>query len=58
MYVLSAQYCDAKDLGTYDRGIAKVRVDVLKEVPVMTKPNRKLKPDMDEASAPTQVKES
>lgn len=34
----------AKELGTYDRGIAKVRVDVLKEVPVLTKPNRKLKP--------------
>lgn len=48
----------AKELGTYDRGIAKVRVDVLKEVPVMTKPNRKLKSDMDEASTPTQVKES
>jgi len=34
----------AKELGTYDRGIAKVRVDVLREVPVMTEPNRKLKP--------------
>jgi len=34
----------AKELGTYERGIAKVRVDVLREVPVMTEPNRKLKP--------------
>jgi rare lipoprotein A len=33
----------AHELGTYERGIAKVRVDVLKEVPILTKPNRKLK---------------
>lgn len=41
----------AKELGTFDRGIAKVRVDVLKEVPVMTKPNRKLKSLSDTARA-------
>lgn len=48
----------AKELGTYDRGIAKVRVDVLKEVPVMTKPNCKLKSDLDEGSLPTQAEET
>lgn len=47
----------AKELGTYDRGIAKVRIDVLKEVPVMTKPNRKLKPGVDAASSRTGQKE-
>lgn len=41
----------AKELGTYNRGIAKVRVDVLKEVPVLTKPNRKLKSPIEAASA-------
>jgi len=29
----------ARQLGTYDRGIAKVRIEVLKEIPVLTKPN-------------------
>ncbi len=29
----------AKKLGTYDRGIAKVRIEALREIPVLTKPN-------------------
>lgn len=33
----------ARQLGMYERGIAKVRLEVLKEIPVMTKPNLKLK---------------
>ncbi len=33
----------ARQLGMYDRGIAKVRLEVLKEIPIMSKPNLKLK---------------
>ncbi len=29
----------ARRLGMYDRGIAKVRLEVLKEIPIMDKPN-------------------
>lgn len=29
----------ARQLGMYDRGIAKVRMEVLKEIPILTKPN-------------------
>jgi rare lipoprotein A len=29
----------ARQLGTYDRGLAKVRVEVLKEIPLIEKPN-------------------
>jgi rare lipoprotein A len=29
----------ARQLGTYDRGIAKVRVEVLRQIPILTKPN-------------------
>lgn len=47
----------AKELGTYDRGIAKVRIDVLKEVPVLNKPNRKLKPVIEAAATKTGQKE-
>jgi rare lipoprotein A len=34
----------AKQLGTYDRGIAKVRIEALREVPVMAKPNLRVPP--------------
>ncbi len=33
----------ARALGMYHRGIAKVRVEILKEIPVMTRPNLRLK---------------
>jgi rare lipoprotein A len=33
----------ARQLGMFDRGIAKVRVEVLKEIPLMTKPNLHVK---------------
>ena len=33
----------ARALGMYGRGIAKVRLEVLKEIPIMTKPNLRLK---------------
>ena len=29
----------ARELGTYDRGIARVRIEVLREIPVLEKPN-------------------
>jgi rare lipoprotein A len=34
----------ARQLGTYDRGLAKVRVEVLREIPVLDKPNIRNKP--------------
>jgi rare lipoprotein A len=34
----------AKKLGTYDRGIAKVRLEVLREIPILTSPNIRAKP--------------
>jgi rare lipoprotein A len=34
----------AKQLGTYDRGLAKVRIEALREVPVMAKPNLRVPP--------------
>lgn len=39
----------ARELGMYHRGIARVRVEVLKEIPLLEKPNlrRKLKPAAD-----------
>jgi len=37
----------AKKLGTYDRGLAKVRIEALKEIPVLKKPN------LDAAKKPT-----
>ena len=33
----------ARALGMYGRGIARVRIEVLKEIPIMTKPNLRLK---------------
>lgn len=45
----------ARELGMYGRGIAKVRVEVLKEIPLLEKPNlhRKLPPsEVAEAPAP------
>lgn len=40
----------ARALGTYHRGIARVRIEVLKEIPVLTRPNLRVK---DAASAPS-----
>ena len=33
----------ARALGTYHRGIARVRIEVLKEIPVLTRPNLRMK---------------
>lgn len=35
----------ARQLGTYERGIAKVRVEVLREIPLMKKPNLHTRPE-------------
>lgn len=34
----------AKALGTYSGGIARVRVEALREIPIMTSPNLRVKP--------------
>lgn len=34
----------ARQLGTYERGLAKVRIEVLREIPVLEKPNMRTKP--------------
>lgn len=43
--VLDLSVAAAKQLGVYERGVAKVRIEVLKEIPVMRKPNIRLNPD-------------
>ncbi|MFM8365827.1 MAG: septal ring lytic transglycosylase RlpA family protein [Verrucomicrobiota bacterium] len=46
----------AKNLGTYDRGLAKVQIQALREVPVMSKPNmRALLPRPEPSPSPTPV---
>ena len=42
--VIDLSVVAAKQLGTYDRGLAKVRLEVLREIPVMDKPNMRSKP--------------
>lgn len=54
--VIDLSVVAAKQLGTYDRGLAKVRLEVLREIPVLQKPNIRTKPQTTErkiASAPT-----
>jgi len=34
----------AKSLGTYEGGLARVRVEALREIPMMTSPNLRVKP--------------
>ena len=40
--IIDLSVAAAKKLGTYERGIARVRVEVLREIPVMTEPNLKV----------------
>lgn len=40
--VIDLSVSAAKQLGTYDRGIAKVRIQALREIPVMRRPNRRV----------------
>lgn len=42
--IIDLSVAAARQLGTYDRGIAKVRVEVLREIPVLDKPNIRNKP--------------
>lgn len=46
----------ARALGMYSRGIAKVRIEVLKEIPIMTKPNLRLKDANDPAPSTSKPK--
>lgn len=53
--VIDLSVVAARQLGTYDRGLAKVRIEVLREIPVLQKPNIRTKPRTEErkvASAP------
>lgn len=40
--IIDLSVAAAKKLGTYHRGIARVRVEVLREIPVMSEPNLKV----------------
>jgi len=42
--IIDLTYGAAEELGICQRGLAKVRVDVLREIPLMTKPNLHSKP--------------
>ena len=37
--IIDLSVAAAKKLGTYDRGIAKVRIEALREIPLLTKSN-------------------
>lgn len=41
----------ARALGTYHRGIAKVRLEILREIPIMSKPNLRVKNTESEPAA-------
>jgi len=42
----------ARQLGMYERGIAKVRVEVLREIPLMKKPNLHTRPEPTSSPSP------
>ena len=46
----------ARALGMYNRGIAKVRLEILKEIPIMTRPNLRLKNANEPEPAPKRKK--
>lgn len=52
----------AKKLGTYDRGLAKVRIEALREIPLLQKPNIKAlkapKPPQQKEKAPPPAKKN
>jgi len=39
----------AQEIGIFHRGVAQVRLEVLREIPIMTKPNLRLKPGAEAA---------
>lgn len=41
----------ARQLGMYDRGLAKVRLEVLREIPILDKPNLRYKPQASKPAA-------
>jgi len=52
--IIDLSVAAAKKLGTYDRGIAKVQIEVLREIPLLQKPNlRALNPPKIPPSKPT-----
>lgn len=51
--IIDLSVAAAQKLGTYDRGIAKVRIEALREVPVLSKPNLKLPPRQKPGPSPT-----
>lgn len=48
----------ARALGMYHRGIAKVRLEILREIPVMTRPNLRVKDKEPEGTAKPKGKKS
>lgn len=50
--IIDLSVAAAKKLGTYDRGIAKVRIEALKEIPVLRSPNARVKPTPTPAPKP------
>lgn len=42
--IIDLSVAAARELGTYDRGIAKVQIQALREIPVMRHPNMKVLP--------------
>jgi rare lipoprotein A (peptidoglycan hydrolase) len=59
--IIDLSVAAAKQLGTYDRGIAKVKIQALREIPVLRHPNvrailpiPKPKPDADQTAASQQ----
>jgi len=40
--IIDLSVCAAKEIGTYEAGVSKVRLEILKEIPILTKPNLRL----------------
>jgi rare lipoprotein A len=52
--IIDLSVAAAKKLGTYDRGIARVRIEALREIPLLTKSNvRAINPPKPPAAKPT-----
>jgi rare lipoprotein A len=51
--IIDLSVAAAKKLGTYDRGIARVRIEALREIPLLTKSNvRAINPPKPPAAKP------
>jgi rare lipoprotein A len=52
--IIDLSVAAAKKLGTYDQGIARVRIEALREIPLITKSNvRAINPPKSPAAKPT-----